>query len=120
MIRGEYDVRVFLLEEEIFGSPWKAMVTTGNPVPKKCTAEGLGLAGGNAGVMNSILIESNDHYGNVVTRCPSGHRFNISVYCPSTQNHLFPHLFPKPLVPSLVPKITCSYRGLTKLSTLHL
>uniref|UniRef100_A0A7S1DTW6 Ig-like domain-containing protein n=3 Tax=Hemiselmis andersenii TaxID=464988 RepID=A0A7S1DTW6_HEMAN len=68
MIRGEYDVSVFLLEEEIRGSPWKAMVTTGKAAPEKCTAEGVGLGGSQAGTLTSVLLESNDHYGNVVTK----------------------------------------------------
>ncbi|EKX53340.1 hypothetical protein GUITHDRAFT_64440, partial [Guillardia theta CCMP2712] len=67
MIRGEYDIHVALKDEPIKGSPWKAVVRTGNASAEKCTAEGSGLGGSSAGVPNSILVESNDHFGNIVT-----------------------------------------------------
>ncbi len=67
LIRGEYEIRASLREEEIKGSPWTATISTGKAAPAKCTAEGLGLAGTQAGVPVSVLVESNDHYGNVVT-----------------------------------------------------
>lgn len=67
MLRGEYDIHVALKEDAIKGSPWKVTVKTGKASAQKSTAEGVGLGGSEAGKANSILIETNDHYGNVVT-----------------------------------------------------
>jgi hypothetical protein len=68
MLRGEYDVHVCLKEDPIKGSPWKVVVRTGQASAIKSTAEGSGLGGSQAGNPNSVLIETNDHFGNVVTR----------------------------------------------------
>jgi filamin len=67
-IRGEYNLHVTLKEEPIKGSPWRVLVNTGNPSAPKCTMSGTGLGGSPAGSVASLLIESNDHYGNVVTQ----------------------------------------------------
>jgi hypothetical protein len=67
MVRGEYEVAVALKDDAIAGSPWKVVVRTGDAAAAKSTAEGSGLGGGFAGVPNSVLVEANDHYGNVVT-----------------------------------------------------
>jgi len=68
MLRGEYDVHVCLKEDPIKGSPWKVVVRTGQASALKSTAEGSGLGGSQAGQPNSVLIETNDNFGNVVTR----------------------------------------------------
>jgi len=67
MVRGEYEVTVCLKEDSVQGSPWKVVVRTGDASATKSTAEGTGLGGGFAGIPNSVLVEANDHYGNVVT-----------------------------------------------------
>ena len=68
MLRGEYDVAVCLKEDPIKGSPWRVCIRTGQASATKSTAEGSGLGGSQAGVPNSVLVEANDHFGNVVTR----------------------------------------------------
>ena len=45
----------------------QVVVRTGGASATKSTAEGKGLGGGFAGIPNSVLVEANDHYGNVVT-----------------------------------------------------
>jgi hypothetical protein len=67
MLRGEYEIQVALKDDPIMGSPWTVTVKTGTASAAKCTAEGVGLGGSEAGKSNSILVETNDHYGNVVT-----------------------------------------------------
>ena len=68
MLRGEYDVHVCLKEDPIKGSPWKVVVRTGAASAIKSTGEGSGLGGSQAGQPNSVLVETNDNFGNVVTR----------------------------------------------------
>ena len=68
MLRGEYDIYVCLKEDPIKGSPWKVVVRTGEASALKSTAEGDGLGGSQAGEPKSVMIETNDNFGNVVTR----------------------------------------------------
>ena len=67
-VRGEYTLHVSLKEEPIHDSPWRVVVSTGNPLAARCTMSGTGLGGSPAGSVASLLIESNDYYGNVVTQ----------------------------------------------------